>query len=188
MLIDPPFLRNRQTKAWLESIWGVGFVKWKRRNPSWFGRKAGAYVGSYAKKMGDKTYQQNYETVPREVRTFVNNRREHTPAELHQHADSWDAAYVHRMWNPDTQAIEPEHLELATRIRHVGRPCSLPHVTKRMSLEKRKRLSLPQPPMSVLIQQFAAVNRGLGQFGVGVGHARAPSQLDITYERKQGLE
>jgi hypothetical protein len=45
------------------------------------------YAVGYAKKMGKKTYQQRYDDVPRELRTFMSQRLEIPPAELDNHRD-----------------------------------------------------------------------------------------------------
>jgi hypothetical protein len=45
------------------------------------------YALKYADKMRRKAYQQRYDTVPRELRTFSNQRLEIPPDELRQHLD-----------------------------------------------------------------------------------------------------
>ena len=142
ILVNPPRgWWSREVKADLEQYWGNRFVKCKRRDAAWFSRAAGAYVGSYAKKFGTKDYQQDYDDVPRELRTFMCNRLEHPVAELEQHEDHWKGRYVPETYSRETQMVDPPHLELDTRVKHVGGPCTLRYVTKSASLARRRQRS-----------------------------------------------
>jgi hypothetical protein len=130
MLLDPGMPRNGETKRWLEQAWGMGFVKIEVRPRSWFTERAGAYVGKYAKKIGNKSYQQDYSEVPREIRTFVTNRMAHTQAELREHESRWIVVHVpHHFF---LREYVPEHVSIIGRREHVVHThCTLPNVRPR---------------------------------------------------------
>ena len=140
MVVNPPRgFYSRETKAWLERCWGNRFVKLKWRDADWFARAAGAYVGSYTKKWGDKATQQNYDDVPRELRTFMSNRTAHTCAELQEHESKWIATYCDRAdVDGRTRPVDP-YIRLDGQWRHTCGPGLPRYVTKSEDLRRRRR-------------------------------------------------
>lgn len=87
--LDSPFRTTARAKAWLRRHWSHASI-WPsvhKRDDEWFGRSAGAYVGNYAKKLGDKSYQQEYDLMPKGWHTFATHRLAFPIAEheLHEH-------------------------------------------------------------------------------------------------------
>jgi hypothetical protein len=139
MLVDPPFRISKRLKERLESAWGLGFVKVQMRDSNWFERSAGGYVAQYAKKIGEKEYQQNYATVPRSIRTFQCNRLEHSLRELSAHEPRAVVAVVDGKRHPSGGYTDPPRVLVVGALEHVGEPCTLPRVTKRDALARRAR-------------------------------------------------
>jgi hypothetical protein len=130
MLVDPPFFWGRKTKAWLESIWKLGFVGREKKNASWFTRKAGAYVGKYADKWTDKRYQQEYDDVPREIRTYMNHRLPHTQEELKAHESKYTTTFMDTdVVDGTTRPVAP-YIRIDAHVRHDCVPGGLRYVTK----------------------------------------------------------
>jgi hypothetical protein len=123
MLVNPPAgFFSADTKHWLERQWGNRFVKLHRRDADWFTGNAGRYVGSYAKKFGVKDYQQDYESVPTWLRTFMSNRLEHSAGELAEHDDKWEATYVSDQVDAETHRVVEPYIALGALRRHVCPP------------------------------------------------------------------
>lgn len=183
MLIDPPFRDNAETKAWLESIWGIGYVKIRRKPREWFTESAGAYVGKYAKKFGDKAYQQFYENVPREIRTFECNRLEHTQEELKEHEPVWEAHFVPEAWDYDYKRFTPAHLELTAKVEHIGRCAMRFAATPRRRVSqslRRPRAPGRSPPDASSAAATAFVRTQFTGHSSRPGSAAASQELDIT--------
>jgi hypothetical protein len=109
---NAPWRRSKAAIGWLTHVWGAGHV-WATRHSEreWSDQGAG-YAKSYAKKMGDKAYQQNYDDVPSSIRTFMTHRLGHAVMALDQHRDRWESRYVGGV------------VTLTARIEHVrGSPC-----------------------------------------------------------------
>lgn len=133
----PPGFYSRETKAWLEWAWGNRFVKLKKRDADWFERQAGAYVGQYAKKFGHKDYQQDYDEVPRELRTFMSNRTAHPLEELREHESKWLAVYIGDQVDAATHSVVEPYIRLDGRDVHHCAPGGLRHVTKSEDFRRR---------------------------------------------------
>jgi hypothetical protein len=89
LIVNPPWRLDRDARHWLQQHWRLASIQpdVHVEMPRWFADRAGAYVKAYAKKRGNKAYQQEYENLPRELRTFESNRLQHLVAELDQHLD-----------------------------------------------------------------------------------------------------
>jgi len=89
LIVNPPWLRDRDARYWFQRHWRLARIQpdVHFESASWFHRDAGNYAKQYAKKRGGKAYQQEYDSLPRELRTFESNRLEHQVAELDQHVD-----------------------------------------------------------------------------------------------------
>lgn len=142
----PPGFFSRSNKAWLEEQWGNRFVKLAWRDAEWFARAAGAYAGSYVKKMGHKAYQQSYEEVPRELRTFMCNRLDHPSEVLALHESRWQTTLVDREWTGSSNVPVEPYIRLDVQLRHVCAPGGLAYVTKRQHESGRHRqVQQPRP-------------------------------------------
>jgi hypothetical protein len=109
---NAPWRRGKAAMAWLTNVWGAGHV-WATRHSEreWAGQGAG-YARSYAKKMGNKAYQQDYDGVPLSIRTFMTHRLGHAVMALDMHRDRWEARYSAGV------------VTLTARLEHVrGSPC-----------------------------------------------------------------
>jgi hypothetical protein len=167
MWLNPPQLRHGLNEKWLRANWGADITHWRFKDASWWARKPVEYVLGYAKKMGDKAYQQDYEDVPRALRTFGMQRLGVRPEEWGMHEDRWDAAYVREKW--DGEEYTEEHLELAGVRRHVApHGCSLGAVIRmrRPNRKSRGRLARAQARGAHLGERRPAAR--------GPGRTRAP--------------
>jgi hypothetical protein len=138
MLVNPPRgFWSQETKEWLEAAWGNRFVKRKWKDASWFNDRGTGYVLGYAKKFGEKAYQQQYEELPREIRAFGTSLLEHTLEELAQHESAPIIAYVPPGYDRFSKEYVDEHLLYIADQVHTGDWCSLVHVTKVESVRRR---------------------------------------------------
>jgi hypothetical protein len=113
MLVDPPralFRRGLKLTRWLKWAWGQSPLDphIERRGPQWFTRRAGSYVGHYAKKVGSKAYQQAYELLYQPLRTFQHSRLRASKAELKQHRSRPIYLFVPEYSIPG--GLQPAHL------------------------------------------------------------------------------
>lgn len=113
LLVDPPrgvFRRGLKLTRWLKWAWGQSPLdpNIERRSPQWFTRRAGAYVGGYAKKVGTKAYQQAYENLYQPLRTFQHSRLRASKAELQQHRSRPVYLFVPEYTIPG--GLQPAHL------------------------------------------------------------------------------
>lgn len=74
--LNPPHLKRVDLLRWVAWAWGAGRTQVRFSDGNNGLAREVAYALSYAKKMGKKRYQQRYETVPRELRTFMSQRLE----------------------------------------------------------------------------------------------------------------
>lgn len=140
MWVDPPLHDNRGTKQWLEGTWGLGFVKVTRKRRGWFAKRAGEYVKRDDKKWGGNAYQQDYRTVPRNIRTFQCSRLGWPGAELDQHRTrqlaEWVPAHV------SLGDLVPEHVIVWGQLVHrVHSSCSIGSPRARASPRRGSRQS-----------------------------------------------
>lgn len=89
LLVDPPFALERDARRWFTRHWPHSAIQphVQTKRPEWFTREAAGYVGAYAKKMGRKAYQQDYDELPSALRTFVCDRLWAPAAEHERHED-----------------------------------------------------------------------------------------------------
>lgn len=136
--LNPPFRRYTDLMAWVEREWPHGRTHVRHRNAQWVNQNSTDYVFGYAKKIGNKSYQQEYEGLPRELRTFMNQRLEIPPDKLKDHleADVWEyvppqlvSVKVQQglLRGKELLELEPEKLRLVGHRQHVvelGARCS----------------------------------------------------------------
>lgn len=113
--LDPPHRRKVDLLRWVDRAWGAG--RTQVRFDGQLQNLAGAldYALGYAKKMGRKRYQQLYDQVPPQLRTFMTNRLEIPPSELKKHLDRSEYVYIGRASEADLQ-------ELGLASLHKGHP------------------------------------------------------------------
>lgn len=134
--LNPPRLPHRQMYAWVEKAWGGGRTQYRVQYQRQGLQREIDYALGYAKKMGKKAYQQRYDQVPAELRTFMSQRLEIKPKECDHGIDREVWQYHAATSEPDPQRpgysvrIE-EHLELVGDYVHVippgGRCSALDH-------------------------------------------------------------
>lgn len=115
--LNPPPRWRRDLVAWVTHTWGLGRTRTRFHDRAWFDRRGTNYVLGYAKKMGQKAYQQEYDEAPRQLRTTMNQRLGYELAALDHARDRWDARYVPERTLPG-QASEPAHLLLIGTLVH----------------------------------------------------------------------
>lgn len=91
--VNPPVVPHKQMYAWVDRAWGGGRTQYRVHYQHGALQKELEYALSYAKKMGKKAYQQRYDTVPRELRTFMNQRLEFDGRALDEHRDQLIVKY-----------------------------------------------------------------------------------------------
>src|SRR5262245_9807262 len=121
--LNPPSRRRVDLLQWVSSSWGMGRTQVRFSDGRQGIEKELAYAQNYAKKMGKKSYQQNYEKVPSTLRTFMCQRLEIKPAEAKNHIprDIWVYRRGKSANLPLFSGVAPiwrEHLELVSRQAH----------------------------------------------------------------------
>jgi hypothetical protein len=115
--LNPPHQTRVHLTSWVRKHWGDdrAHVSFPHNNHVMTG--ALEYVKKYVHKMGRKRYQQRYEEMPREFRTFMTQRLEIPPGELLQHLerDIWE--YVGESWYANEWI--PAHLTCTGRWHHI---------------------------------------------------------------------
>lgn len=94
LLYDPPWTLRRHAAEWIQAHWPHADIQpnVQFRDYSWFVAKSGSYVRKYAStKFGNtasaKSYQQEYDELPREIRTWECNRLAHPVRVVLEHTD-----------------------------------------------------------------------------------------------------
>lgn len=82
IIIDPPLRAQGHDWRAIQDLWGQGRTNVKWRNAEWVDRSALQYTVAYAKKFGEKSYQQQYDQATRAIRTYQNNRLRSADARL----------------------------------------------------------------------------------------------------------
>lgn len=85
--LNPPHQKRANLVAWVAHHWQHGRTQVRFRQVRFGDDGLADYVIDYAKKMGRKSYQQLYDDLPRELRTFMCQRLESDPRELLEHTD-----------------------------------------------------------------------------------------------------
>lgn len=83
--LNPPSLKRVNLVAWVDRAWGEGRTQVRFSDGRHGLEREIEYAMGYAKKLGKKSYQQRYEEVPSQLRTFMTQRLEVPPA-AHDHA------------------------------------------------------------------------------------------------------
>lgn len=92
--VNPPHARQVDLLRWVDHAWGRGRTQVRFSDGSAGLRQELEYALSYTKKMGRKSYQQRYDQVPTELRTFMTQRLEIPGPVLDEHQDRDDWVYV----------------------------------------------------------------------------------------------
>jgi len=82
IIIDPPLRAQGHDWRAIRDLWGQGRTNLQWRNAEWVDHTALRYAVGYAKKFGEKSYQQQYEQASRAIRTYQNNRLRSADARL----------------------------------------------------------------------------------------------------------
>lgn len=85
--INPPHVRRVNLVAWVARAWGRGRTQVRFSDGRRGLDRELEYALGYAKKMGRKSYQQRYDEVPRELRTFMSQRLEIPPRVIDDHLE-----------------------------------------------------------------------------------------------------
>lgn len=114
--LNPPHLKRVDLLAWVARAWGsrtqVRFTPVARG-----GLQAELdYALGYAKKLGRKSYQQRYDQVPRELRTFMSQRTEIPVPKLAEHIDRDVWRYVPESVDQGVQ--QPAYLLFVEHLEH----------------------------------------------------------------------
>lgn len=114
--VNPPHLRRVNLLKWVDQAWGIGRTEVRFSDGTRGIDRELSYALGYAKKMGKKSYQQVYEDVPRQLRTFMTQRLDIPPGSL-DHAverDLW--TYVGR--SAKYPLLTGPHLRYWGRLEH----------------------------------------------------------------------
>lgn len=105
---------------WVQYAWRLGHTSIVRLSGKLWREQAAGYVRNYAKKMGNKSYQQDYDAVPPTIRTFMSHRLGYELELLDEHRDRYEA-----VWSPDG-------VEVVAQLQHVNvRCCRKPETVAR---------------------------------------------------------
>lgn len=85
--LNPPHVKKVNLLAWVDRAWGGGRTQVRFSDGRNGLKRELDYALGYAKKMGKKAYQQLYDQVPRELRTFMSQRLEIPPHEIDPHLE-----------------------------------------------------------------------------------------------------
>lgn len=108
MIVDPPFEFERDARHWFDQRWPHAQIQtWVEvKSASWFRSSAGAYALKDVRKVGGKTYEQQYENMPASWKTYSTHRLTFAAEEHHLHENH---PYVG--WNPQTREVQVEALD-----------------------------------------------------------------------------
>ena len=130
LVVNPPWRLERHARAFFREHWPHSAMQpdYQLRDYDWFVRDQGRYARKYAKKPAgeperapgtpyrDKSYQQRYEELPREIRTWECSRLGARVADIDRHRDR--CVLVNRMWYAPWQ-VRRFHYEVLGWERHV---------------------------------------------------------------------
>lgn len=85
--LNPPHVKRVNLVAWVARAWEGGRTQVRFSDGRHGLRREVEYALGYAKKMGKKSYQQRYDEVPRELRTFMSQRLEIPPKQVDEHLE-----------------------------------------------------------------------------------------------------
>lgn len=153
MLVDPPFDFERDARHWFDRQWPHAtiqtWVEWRSAN--WFRSSAGAYALKDVRKVSGKRYEQDYEHMPANWKTYSCHRLTFTADEHRQHENR-----VYVGWDPHTRDVVIEALdehisgesgcELVHRRPGRGRPTRTQLRRRTWSLLNRRAAARASPP------------------------------------------
>lgn len=164
LIVNPPWKLQRQARRWLTDHWPHSAIQphLEYGTAQWFRAAGGNYVKAYAKKeqgaraiAHSKAYQQDYDELPTEIRTYENSRTTWSINELDKHISRVVAEYVPESANHLT--VQPAFLILWGIAEHTPPPggCTLrqkkrtPHRSKYRSPLKGRRSVITTPALRV---------------------------------------
>jgi len=138
--LNPPPSWRAEIVAWVSHTWGRGRTRTRFHDGAWYRRQGTDYVLGYAKKMGQKSYQQEYDAAPRELRTTMNQRLGYVLEELDHVRDRWEARYVPERTHFG-ELVAPAHILLMGTLAHRGTGYCRPHPRPGRGARSRGRKS-----------------------------------------------
>lgn len=149
--LDSPFRTNAAARAWLRAHWRHAAI-WpdvRRRSWEWFGEKAGAYVGAYAKKEGRKRYQQSFELMPKGWHVFASTRLSWSVAAHQEHEHRAHTVNTAPPFAPWYQRVGQTWVYAVEYHRPAPGGCRLPASQSRRGLRGRGPVAdLPLPDVA----------------------------------------
>jgi hypothetical protein len=85
--LNPPHVKRVNLVAWVARHWEGGRTQVRFSDGRRGLEREVDYAIGYAKKMGRKAYQQRYDDVPRQLRTFMSQRLEIPPKDIDPHLE-----------------------------------------------------------------------------------------------------
>lgn len=161
--LNPPSHRTKLNVAWVQHEWGKERTQIRWRDGRSFRQGGSNYIQAYAKKIGDKSYQQDYDGVPSAIRTFGSQRLEWSAKDLDEHTDRAIVAFIPD--RIDAHQLVPAHL-LVVGVRR--------HVVDDFKVGAQARGLAPCPPMHLRRPPRLRPGR------------RAPRALHARLERRAG--
>jgi hypothetical protein len=145
--LNPPHVKKVNLLAWVERAWGGGRTQVRFADGRGGLERELKYALEYAKKMGRKRYQQKYDGVPRQLRTFMSQRLEIPPPRL-DHAIEGDVYQYHPESVYRGQRTEPFLELVGRRAHHVppGGRCEALDYRRPRAGPAARRLGLRGPP------------------------------------------
>jgi hypothetical protein len=134
--LNPPHVKRVNLVAWVARQWEGGRTQVRFADGRGGLKREVDYAIGYAKKMGRKAYQQRYDSVPRQLRTFMSQRLEVPPKEVDNHLDLdvWEYHPQNTRQLVESRGMDElvgEYLEYIGRREHVvpagGRCSALDH-------------------------------------------------------------
>jgi len=134
--LNPPHMKRVNLLAWVDKAWGHGRTQVRFSDGHRGIQREVDYAIDYSKKMGRKSYQQRYDDVPSQLRTFMSQRLEIPPTEVDKHLERdvyqyYPESVVFDPEKPGQSIYVPEHLELVGKLEHIlpagGRCSALDH-------------------------------------------------------------
>lgn len=110
--LNPPHLKRVNLLAWVDRAWDSGRTQVRFSDGRAGLQRELDYALKYTDKMTRKSYQQRYDDVPRELRTFMSQRLEIPPRVIDDHL----SRDVYEYHSADVRLLEvkPGHTELVS--------------------------------------------------------------------------
>lgn len=110
--LNPPHLRRVNLLAWVDRAWGAGRTQVRFSDGRAGLQRELDYALKYTDKMTRKAYQQKYDEVPRELRTFMSQRLEIPPRVVDEHLTR--DVYEYHAAGLQLLELKPGHSELVS--------------------------------------------------------------------------